>query len=197
MAYLLEILSYEEMNWQDIITPIKVTELNILLKKSNYPKDKAEYLLNGFQHGFDLGYRGPTDRVHESNNIPLKIGSPTELWNKIMKEVKERRYAGPFQKEDLPLKFYMQSPIGLVPKADNKTRLIFHLSFDFSMDPTEKSLNFHTPKDMCMVKYNDLDSAIKGSLDLLLKTGAKQLYYAKMDCSNAFRLLPGLVKHRP
>ena len=48
-----------------------------------------------------------------------------------MKEIKERRYAGPFMKENFPFVNYIQSPIGLVPKAGNKTRLIFHLSYDF------------------------------------------------------------------
>ena len=94
----------------------------------------------------------------------------------------------------MPLKYYMQLPFGLVPKAGNKTRLIFHLSFDFGMDSKEKSLNFHTPKDMCSIKYNDLDAAVKGSLDLLLKSGAKQVYYAKTDCSNAFHMPSSISK---
>ena len=35
-----------------------------------------------------------------------------------MKEVKEGRYAGPFK--DNPYKYYIQSPIGLVPKDNGK-----------------------------------------------------------------------------
>ena len=46
-----------------------------------------------------------------------------------MKEVNEHRYAGPFN--ELPFKYHVQSPVGLVPKAGNKTHLIFHLSYDF------------------------------------------------------------------
>ena len=60
-----------------------------------------------------------------------------------------------------------QSPIGLVPKAGNKMRLIFHLLYDFP--DGSKSINHHTPEELCSVKYNDLDHAIKGCLKLLKK----------------------------
>ena len=78
-----------------------------------------------------------------------------------MKEVSLGRYAGPFV--SIPYKTFMQSPIGLVPKVGNKTRLIFHLSFDFN---GKGSLNSHTPKEWCTVKYNDLDSAVSLCLKL-------------------------------
>ena len=56
---------------------------------------------------------------------------------------------------DLSRKFLLivtcnQSPIDLVPKAGNKTRLIFHLSYDFNDE--DRSLNYHTPEEMCTVK---------------------------------------------
>ena len=45
-----------------------------------------------------------------------------------MKEIAEKRMAGPF--EDIPFEHFIQSPIGLVPKdGGKKTRLIFHLSY--------------------------------------------------------------------
>ena len=63
-----------------------------------------------------------------ARNLKLNVGSKTELWNKVMKEVKEKRYAGPYHK--IPFEYYIQSPIGLVPKDHGKsTRLIFHLSY--------------------------------------------------------------------
>ena len=103
---------HSNLNLSDIITPVKVKKLEQLLRESNYPADKMQYT-------------GPEDRKDTSPNIPLHIGSKTELWNKIMKEVKLGWYAGPFEK--IPFDNYMQSPVGLVPKAGNKTRLIFHL----------------------------------------------------------------------
>ena len=48
-----------------------------------------------------------------------------------MKEVQLKRFAGPYTKPHLPLENVVQSPLGLVPKAGNKTRLIFHLSYNF------------------------------------------------------------------
>ena len=138
-----------------------------------------------------MGYHGAMNRTCESENIPLKIWSPEEMWNKIMKEVKERQYAGPYERPPFP--YYLQSPIGLVPKAGNKTRLIFHLPFDFGTNVFDKSFNFHTPKDLCTIHYNDLDCAVWNSLFYLQQTGYTQLFYTKSDCSNAFRILPGKV----
>ena len=57
-----------------------------------------------------------------------------------MKEVKEGRYAGPF--ESIPFDSYIQSPIGLVPKDGGKdTRLIFHLSYIRGV--TAQSMSIH------------------------------------------------------
>ena len=67
-----------------------------------------------------------------------------------MKEVELEKHAGPFSK--IPYDFYMQSPIGLVPKVGYKTRLIFHLSYNFGKELEEMSLNSHTPAEMYLVK---------------------------------------------
>ena len=118
------------------------------LKKSNYDKRKTKYLIEGFSKGFSIGYEGPTDRKDTAKNIPLRdMGTETDLWNKVMEEVELQWYSGPYTKEDIENLFdgYIQSPIGLVPKAGGKTRLIFHLSYDFQNG--NASLNAHTPKD--------------------------------------------------
>ena len=91
--------------------------------------------------------------------------------------------AGPYKLEDLPFDNYVQSPLGLVEKSSGRTRLIFHLSFDFEK---YRSINFHTPKELCTVQYTDLDDAVRYSL----KVGSSILYYGKTDVSNAFRILP-------
>ena len=127
----------------------------------------------------------------------MTIGTPIDLWNKVMKEVQEGRYAGPYNLEDLPFENLIQSPIGLVPKADNKMRLIFHLSYDFEggIDIDKKSLNFHTPKDMCSVKYKDLDHAIANCLKLL-QNDSQIIWFMKSDASHAFCVLPILPRQR-
>ena len=80
-----------------------------------------------------------------------------------MKEVQLKRVVGPFER--IPFENYIQLPIGLVPKAGNtgKTRLIFHLSYDFKKG---KLLNHHTPRHKCSVKYCDLNYAVKAYLTL-------------------------------
>ena len=76
--------------------------------------------------------------------------------------MKLKRVAGPFKQ--IPFQNYIQSPIGLVPKAGGATRLIFHLSYDFK--DGLRSVNFHTPKELCSVKYKDLDFAVSTILQL-------------------------------
>ena len=187
-------MNYHNYNWQQIVTPIKVDCLREWLFDSKYDKVKMQFLVRGFTQGFDLGYRGPENIVHTARNLLLRVGSPTELWNKIMLEVKAGCYAGTYLKRDLPMKYFKQSPIGLVPKSKDKTRLIFHLSYNFGEDWVDKS--FHTPEHLCSVKYNDLDHAVHNCLKLLQgMTDSGQLFYAKTDCSHAFRIVPALVRH--
>ena len=92
----MQILNFTEPNWEEICTPINTQALARLLSESNYDKGASEYLIEGFSHGFDIGYRGPAERKDESSNLPFRVGNPTELWNKVMKEVETGHYAGPF-----------------------------------------------------------------------------------------------------
>ena len=98
----------------------------------------------------------------------------------VMKEVKLKRYAGPF--ETIPYDHYIQSPIGLVPKDNGRdVRLIFHLSYPRN---SGKSVNQNTPRELCKIKYPDFSEAIK----LCLREG-KGCCIAKSDMSSAFRNL--------
>ena len=148
--------------------------------------------------GFGIGYQGPENRQDTADNLPLNnLGTKTDLWNKVMKEVKLGRYAGPYRRSEIPVKNFIQSPIGLVPKAGNKTRLIFHLSYDFKNG--NASVNAHTPHDICTVKYKDLDHAIDVCIKLLKKhskEGKCTLFFSKTDLESAFRVVPILVRHR-
>ena len=102
-----------------------------------------------------------------------------------MKEVKAGCFAGPF--DEIPFDEYIQSPIGLVPKAGNKTHLIFHLSYDFK-DSGNRSVNTCTPKELYSVKYNDIDCAIQNCF-ASCKAG-ETIFFAKTDVQSAFRILP-------
>ena len=159
---------------------MNVQRFQELLVKTGYNKDKTKFLIDSFRNGFDIGYRGDVNVKMTSKNLKLTIGSETELWNKVMKEVKEKRYAGPF--ETIPFKNYIQSPIGLVPKDNGKkTRLIFHLSYPRNEGT---SVNENTPKELSTVSYADFDEAIK----LCLRAG-KNCKIGKSDMTSAFRHL--------
>ena len=194
----------ENFDLQNLETPVDVNALIKALKDTNYDPIETSFLQDGFANGFDIGYEGPQVRQSRSKNIPLKVGNKVDLWNKLIKEVKLKRVAGPYDK--IPFDNYIQSPIGLLPKAGSKdqTRLIFHLSYDFK---DEKSVNHHTPAEKCSVKYKDLDFAVRACLkmkygkqrklsDLGLpgqkeKVGnIKQLYAGKSNIKSAFRILP-------
>ena len=193
-----------EPNYNNIVTPINIPALRTLLKRTNYNKVKSEEIVNGFMYGFDIGYQGPVNRCQEADNIPITVGSHQGMWDKLLKEVKLHRYAGPFRK---PLfKFYVQSPIGLVPKDNGKqTRLIFHLSYNFGQEENQQSINHHTPEEFCSVRYRDLDYAVQTCLNLrpeILRTetgckeGIEPLFFAKNNLRSAFRILPILPKQR-
>ena len=119
-----------------------------------------------------------------------------------MKEVRAKRVAGPFTQ--VPFENFIQSPVGLMPKAGGKTRMIFHLSYNFSSD--KPSVNAATPREWCSVRYNDLDDAVEQCLRLYRQVMAELLdedknngessdscsilYLGKTDLSAAFRVLP-------
>ena len=159
--------------------------LEQLLTSSQYNPSETSFLVNGFRNGFDLQYQGPTQRKDQANNLPFRMGSDRDMWEKIMKEVECGRYVGPFKHP--PFQYYVQSPIGLVPKAGNKTRLIFHLSYNFKQ---YKSVNYYIPKEACTVKYNDLDHAVGNCLKLLKIEPDAVIWGGKTDLSSAFRVLP-------
>ena len=152
--------------------------------ESNYDEKEINFLQQGFSTGFEIGYEGSKERQQRARNLPLKCGSKTLLWNKLVKEINLKRVAGP--SKEIPFTNFIQNPAGLVPKmtesakpGDN-TCLIFHLSW-----PENSSPNYYTPREKCTVKYKDLDRAVKLCMDL-----GKGCYLAKSDMKSAFRNLP-------
>ena len=111
-----EILNYSNLDLENIVTPVDVNRYEELLVQANYDLDKRNYLVNGFRHGFSLCYEGKLNNTkRNAPNLKIRIGTKTELWNKVMNEVLLKRYAGPF--EQVPYEYYVQSPIGLVPQG--------------------------------------------------------------------------------
>ena len=75
----------------NIISPVDFVELEQLLKESNYDQKETKFLVDGFENGFDLGYRGPDEIKQTSKNLKFTIGDKFELWNKVMKEVELKK----------------------------------------------------------------------------------------------------------
>ena len=149
---------------------------------TGYDEQEIKFLINGFQNGFDIGYRGNQLVKQLSHNLRLKDSSEyIVLWNKVMKEVKLKRFAGPFA--DLPFDdTFIQSPIGLVQKDNGKdSRLIFHLSYPCK---SGISVNENTPRDFCSVQYPDFQKAI----ELCIRAGVGSKI-SKSDMTSAFRNL--------
>ena len=166
---------------ENVVTPVDVDKLEELLVETNYDRNKTKSLVDGFRYGFRLGYQGNRKVKMKSPNLKFReVGNEIELWNKVMKEVKLKRYVGPY--DEPPFEYFIQSPIGLVPKDGGKsTRLIFHLSYPRG---TNKSVNANIDKKACTVQYPDFSEAIK----LCLQAG-KCCFIAKSDMTSAFRQL--------
>ena len=158
-------------------SPIKVDEIIPLLKL--YPdKKSAVTLKEGFVNGFKLGYLG--ERIgREAKNLKSVENDPARALEKLNKEIKMDRIAGPFK--ECPIQNLIISPIGLVPKSEpGKFRLIQHLSH-----PEGNSINDGIDPDMSTVKYASFDVAVR----LVVCVGRGALM-SKADIESAFRLLP-------
>ena len=199
---------FSNLDIDNIVTPINVQALEDLLVRTHYDRKETAFLIKGFSKGFSLGYKGPKNRQDYSKNIPFTpgVGNKSDMWNKIMKEVKLKRFAGPFSR--VSFEEFIQSPIGLVPKAGGQTRLIFHLSYKFPNG--NESINHWTPKERCTVSYRDIDHAIKNCLSHAEQVDVKKdndkstkggslvfncLFFGKTDLRSAYRVAPMKVKH--
>ena len=176
-----EILFYENFDLTNVITPVNHQRFKTLLQESSYDKAETEFLAKSFEKGFRLEYHGDTKVQLTSNNLKFRgTGNEVILWNKVMKEIRAKRYAGPFK--EIPYEYFIQSPIGLVPKDNGTdTRLIFHLSHPRG---TGKSVNANIPESLCKVKYPDFNDAIQ----ICIQQGRK-CYISKSDIQSAFRNL--------
>ena len=169
------------MDTENLVTPVNVKALHNLLVESEYDESKTNFIIDGFTNGFSIGYTGPENIQRMAPNLKFAIGDVLELWNKVMKEVQLKRYAGPFRQ--VPFKNYIQSPIGLVPKdGGTQTRLIFHLSYP--RNGKCKSVNANTDPKLCKVKYPEFMDAIQ----LCLNEG-RFCHLGRSDMRMAFRNL--------
>ena len=79
---------------EHVVTPINVSVLAQRLRETEYDQKETQFLIEGFSKGFDIGYNRPLKRKKLSNNIPFSVGNAADMWSKVMKEVKCRRFCG-------------------------------------------------------------------------------------------------------
>ena len=143
-----------------------------------YNLNKRGYLLNGFINGFSINsFKQPSNAIPQ--NLVSARQHPEIVAEKIEKEVKLGRIAGPFVKP--PFSKFTISPIGLQPKRNpGEFRLIHHLSY-----PKGSSVNDAIPRDLATVNYASIDDSINAIMTL-----GKGCFMAKTDIKNAFRIIP-------
>ena len=174
---------FENYDLETIVTRINADTMEQLLIETNYNKEEIKFWMDGFRYGFSLEYQGSMYHQNRSGKLHFRLRNKTILWNKIMKEVKAGRVAGPYKESEFPFDEYLQAPLGLVLKSGNKACMIFHLSYDFVEN---KSVNYHTSENLCKVQYNDLDETVRASLNLRTEL----VFYAKTNVCSAFKLIP-------
>ena len=136
-------VDFKNLDLEKIITPVGVEIYERLLREAQYDPEEIDFVVNGFKFGFSLEYTGDRKVRMSSPNLKLERGMEADLWEKIMKEVECKRFAGPFAEP--PFEHFIQSPLALVPKGEEDTRLIFHLSY--LRGGAKKSVNANTPKE--------------------------------------------------
>ena len=151
-----------------------------MLIESGYDRNKTRFLVDGFWKGFRIDCTtSPPSRL--SGNLQSAKHHPETVSQKLIKEIKAHRIAGPFANPPFPN--FVCSPLGVCPKKKPGTfRLIHHLSF-----PEGQSVNDGISEYMyaSSVQYTTLSHAISQ----IKKLGCCS-FLAKSDIESAFHLLP-------
>ena len=156
-------------------TPVNVSVLRLFL--AGYHSDIVEFLLDGFSHGFRVGYQGSPPHGFLRNNLSADSNSDA-VSASILKELQRGHTAGPFLTP--PFHNLHCSPLGSAPKKDGSLRIILDLS-----SPSGSSVNDGISPEMCHVRYSSFDEAVG-----MVRAFGTGCYMAKIDIRHAFRLCP-------
>ena len=157
--------------WEDfnplplrVESPINVDILEHFLMPYPCPGTR-DYLLRGFRHGFDIGFRGPFNEVDSRpRNLRSARSNPEGVTEAIAKELRRGHTSGPFPFP--PFTHTHCSPVGAAPKPDGSVRLILDLS-----SPRGDSVNDGISKEDFTCKYSKFDDATS----IILHTWGRQI----------------------
>ena len=119
--------------------------------------------LTALQQGVGIGYKGPIGPI-EAKNLPSALQHPLIIDAELAKECTAGRILGPFQSR--PLRNLRCSGIGVVPKKNNKWRMIMHLSAP-AVNISRDALSLH---------YSFIDDTVK----LLVSLGIGRQVWLKL-----------------
>ncbi len=69
------------------MTPVNPVKLGELLTSIGYDREKIDFLVEGFTHGFCIGHQGPTPKGYPKNHAKV-AGKVAIVQYKIDKEVR-------------------------------------------------------------------------------------------------------------
>ena len=137
----------------------------------------VNYIINGLQNGFNIGFNG-VNKCTRPKNLISATKNKSKLNEAITKELIRGHSSGPF---DTPPFYNLHcSPIGGVIKKDSSCRLIMDLS-----QPYGASINENISKEEFSVKYTHFDQATD-----LVRLAGRSCLMCKVDIKHAFRLMP-------
>lgn len=157
-------------------TPIKPDVLLCYLYDIRHPD--TDYLVNGFTHGFRIGFDGVPHSVELSNHGSFYKHSQFAK-DYISKELSAERIAGPF---DIKPDGLIVSPLGLIEK---KNKNDFRVIQDFSMPKSAGSINSGIADKHAVVAYELFDHVAR-----MITALGRGCLIAKTDVKAAFRICP-------
>ena len=161
-------------------TPVKANRLLHHLTNIGYDTQLTQYLVDGFSFGFPIGHEADIGESNHCSNSQNATDSAHIVQEKLDKELRLDRIAGPF--DTPPYAPFHISPLNIrEKKTPGKFRLLHNLSFPYN----STSINSRIAQKEKTVKYATVGTAIRKLLSL-----PRGAYTAKTDIAEAFRLIP-------
>ena len=159
-----------------ISSPVQIHALASMLV-SHPDQNLVHYLIQGFIHGFDIGFEGSFHSTLPRNLLSAR-NEVMGVSKAIQTELQRGHTAGPFLSP--PFTRFHCSPLGAVPKPDSSIRLILNLS-----SPRGEAINEGISQEKFSVIYSRFDDAV----DIVRDIGPSA-FMGKLDVKHAFRLCP-------
>ena len=173
---------------QPVVTPLRVEAWKTALQEHS-DSEYVNYLVQGFQHGFRIGFDRKLDPVKSaSKNMPAASEEP-EVVKVYLRMVALGRIIGPLPLPAMGDPGIHTSHFWVIPKPHQpgKWRLIVDLSY-----PKGASVNDRVDPELCSLCYASIDAAAS----TVVKKGRGAML-AKLDIANPYHIVPVHPDVRP